>query len=296
MKMTELLDKDKNNLVTELGSSLSPEKAVKVLEAENDKLLLRYNEQCESEPARLSAAYLMQALRLSLPLIDTAGNTKVWEHESGKESKKSTGVEYKLLAAVLLILGIFGAAYALIPLIQVGLAATDSATHQELIMRIGAACAGILLAFIGGLVGAKKVGPGKKEYHVEIRVDADKIYRYYRTMLLSVDQSLDEIMAKERWDNREKAGTFEGRQASPEEIELFSDLLAAAYSGDAEYALEKIDNIKYYLHKQQIEVVDYSDSSKQYFDMMPGTKNATIRPAMVADGTLLKKGLASSRK
>ena len=49
-----------------------------------------------------------------------------------------------------------------------------------------------------------------------------------------------------------------------------------------------------YLHKQQIEVVDYSEKTKQYFDLMPGSGKGTIRPAMIADGTLLKKGMAST--
>ena len=61
-------------------------------------------------------------------------------------------------------------------------------------------------------------------------------------------------------------------------------------------ALEKIDEIKYFLHKQQIEVIDYSENTRQYFDLMPGTAAGTIRPALIADGALLKKGLASTGK
>ena len=72
--------------------------------------------------------------------------------------------------------------------------------------------------------------------------------------------------------------------------------MAASYSGDPEYALEKIEEIKYYLHRQQIEVVDYSEATAQYFDLMPGNRAGTIRPALVADGQILKKGLASTGK
>jgi hypothetical protein len=72
--------------------------------------------------------------------------------------------------------------------------------------------------------------------------------------------------------------------------------MAASYSGDPEYALEKIEQIKYFLHRQQIEVVDYSKENEKYFDLMPGIKAATIRPAMVAQGGLLRKGLASTGK
>ena len=47
------------------------------------------------------------------------------------------------------------------------------------------------------------------------------------------------------------------------------------------------------LHRQQIEVVDYSEENARYFDLMPGASAGTIRPALIADGSLLKKGLAS---
>ena len=79
MKLIELLEKDKQNLLTELAASKTAERAVTVLENELDKLLLMYNEHCSSERERDAAAYITQAIRLSLPLIDSVGDTKVWE-------------------------------------------------------------------------------------------------------------------------------------------------------------------------------------------------------------------------
>ena len=143
-----------------------------------------------------------------------------------------------------------------------GMEASDPATTKELVIRLIAVFAGLLAGIFGGLLIRR--GPAKvaKEHHVEIHVDADRLYRYYRTAILSVDQSLEEVGAKERWDKREQAGNIDGRPATTPELDLFSDLLAASYSGDPEYALEKIESIKYYLHKQQIEVVDYSEKYK----------------------------------
>lgn len=291
MKMTDILEKDKSNLLTELASAASAEKAVKVLENETDKLLLRYNEHCSSEAVRESAAHLMQAVRLAMPLIDTTGNTKVWERE---QEKKKSSAGRTVPGILLLILGLGLAVYAMIPLIMAGISSSDAVTHRELATRLVSMLASICVAYAGGTLMNRPAGKTAKEHHVEIRVDADKLYRYYRTVMLSVDQSLDEISAKERWDKREQAGNIDGRPATTPELDLFSDLLAAAYSGDPEYALEKIEAIKYYLHKQQIEVVDYSEQTKQYFDLMPGAGKGTIRPAMIADGTLLKKGMAST--
>lgn len=294
--MTDLLDKDKSNLITELSNAAIPEKAIKVLENETDKLVLRFNEQCDSERERETAAYLMQAVRLSLPLIDSTGTTKVWEHDKEPKKAKSSSDRISVPAALLMFAGIILCLYAMFPMIIAGMEASEPATTRELVIRMLAVFGGLAAGILGGLMVRRGPVRTAKEQQVEIHVDADKLYRYYRTTILSVDQSLDEVGARERWDKREQAGNIDGRPATTPELDLFSDLLAASYSGDPEYALEKIEAIKYYLHRQQIEVVDYSESTRQYFDMMPGTKTGTIRPAMVADGNLLKKGLASTRK
>ena len=294
--MTDLLDKDKSNLITELSNAAIPEKAIKVLENETDKLVLRFNEQCDSERERETAAYLMQAVRLSLPLIDSTGTTKVWEHDKEPKKAKSSSDRISIPSALLMFAGIVLCLYAMFPMIIAGMEASEPATTRELVIRMLAVFGGLAAGILGGLMVRRGPVRTAKEQQVEIHVDADKLYRFYRTVILSVDQSLEEVSARERWDKREQAGNIDGRPATTPELDLFSDLLAASYSGDPEYALEKIEAIKYYLHRQQIEVVDYSESTRQYFDMMPGTKTGTIRPAMVADGNLLKKGLASTRK
>ena len=63
MKMTDLLEKDKDKLLTELAGAGTADKAVVVLENEMDKLLLKHNESCDSDRERESAAYMMQAVR-----------------------------------------------------------------------------------------------------------------------------------------------------------------------------------------------------------------------------------------
>ena len=174
--------------------------------------------------------------------------------------------------------------------------AAEEKLRNEVLLHGGATIVGLVCLYFAGYMYSRPKKEGKKEHQVEIKVDANKIYRNFRTAILSIDQSLEEIGAAERWSKRDKAGSIDGRTVTSSELDLFSDLLAAAYSGDPEYALEKIEQIKYFLHKQQIEVVDYSSETAKFFDMMPGSKAATIRPALVAQGGLLKKGLASAGK
>ncbi len=291
MKMTEMLEKDKDKLLTELSAAASAEKAIRVLENEMDKLLLKHNEYCESDRERESAAYMMQAVRLSLPLIDSNGKIKVWE--SGRSRDEGEG-SFKISFLILLILGIALCVFGFGPLMMDAYVAAKDNARDQVILHGGATLVGLIALYFSGYMYSRPKTRGKTEYQVDIRVDADRIYRNFHTALLSIDQSVEEIRAAERWKNREKAGSIDGRTVTQSELDLFSDLLAAAYSGDPEYALEKIEQIKYFLHKQQIEVVDYTKDNEKYFDLMPGSKAATIRPALVAQGGLLKKGLASS--
>lgn len=290
--MTELLEKDKDKLLTELSAAASAEKAIKVLENEIDKLLLKHNEQCETDRERESAAYMMQAVRLSLPLIDSNGKIKVWE--SGHRIDEDTGGSFKPSFLILLIVGLALCVFGFGPLMMDAYTAAAANARDQVLLHGGATVVGLIALYFSGYMYSRPKKAGKREYQVDIRIDADRIYRNFRTTILSVDQSLEEIRAAERWQAREKAGTIEGRTVSQSELDLFSDLLAAAYSGDPEYALEKVEQIKYFLHRQQIEVVDYSKENEKYFDLMPGSKMATIKPAMVAQGGLLKKGLASN--
>lgn len=295
MKMTDLLEKDREDILSGIALAGTAAKAVTILENETDKLLLRYNDSCESDREREAAAYMMQAVRLSLPMIDSAGKTKVWERGTDKQEKEAKG-KINIPFVLLTIAAVGLCAYGLVPLVAASLINAGETYRTQLLIRCLFVVAGIIMGFFAGAMQRRKEVRTAKEHQVEIRPDSEKIFRNYRAAIFSVDQSLEEISAAERWSKREQAGNIDGRKATTPEIELFSDLMAAAYSGDPEYALEKIEEIKYYLHKQQIEVVDYSSDTAQYFDMMPGNKAGTIRPALVADGQILKKGLASTGK
>ncbi len=292
MKMLDILEKDKDHLLTELTRAGVPERAAGVLETELDKLLLKYNEQASSDRERDAAAYMVKAVRHSLPLVDSVGETKVWEMQEGAKAKHKVN-------PVALILLVAGLACAVLTFIfmnsikpKIGMTINDLKPGQPgtylLIATVVCILGCGLLRRIGTVVPKKN-----RKQQVEIKIDPDRVYRSLHTAILSIDQSLEEIQAAERWAKKEQAGTIEGKTISGGELDLFADLLTAAYSKDGEYALEKIEDLKYYLHKQQVEVTDYSEETKQYFDVMPGTQTGTIRPALVADGKVLKKGLAS---
>ncbi len=288
MKLVELLEKDKENLLTELAAAKEPDRAIRVLENELDKILMTYNEQCDSERERDAAAYMMQAVRLSLPLIDSVGETKIWETGDVVEAHKT---RMWPLVIILLVVAVVLCGVGLLPMV-LDLGGIDKVDYVKLApMELG----GLAAAMVAGLL-ARRPGPKKTKtgQRVETHVDPNKICISFRNALLAVDQNLEEIQSMQRWEKREEAGKIDGHEVSASELDIFSDLLAASYSKDPEYALEKIDDIKYYLHKQQIEAVDYREETAQFFDMMPSQRAGTIRPALVADGKLLRKGMASA--
>ena len=288
MKLVELLEKDKENLLTELAAAKEPDRAIRVLENELDKILMTYNEQCDSERERDAAAYMMQAVRLSLPLIDSVGETKIWETGDVVEAHKT---RMWPLVIILLVVAVVLCGVGLLPMV-LDLGGIDKVDYVKLApMELG----GLAAAMVAGLL-ARRPRPKKTKtgQRVETHVDPNKICISFRNALLAVDQNLEEIQSMQRWEKREEAGKIDGHEVSASELDIFSDLLAASYSKDPEYALEKIDDIKYYLHKQQIEAVDYSAETAQFFDMMPSQRAGTIRPALVADGKLLRKGMASA--
>ena len=142
MKMTDLLEKDKDKLLTELSAAASAEKAIHVLENEIDRLLLKHNEQCETDRERESAAYMMQAVRLSLPLIDSNGKIKVWE--SGHRSEEDTGGSFKLSFLVLLIIGLALCVFGFGPLMMDAYTASAANARDQVILHGGATVVGLV--------------------------------------------------------------------------------------------------------------------------------------------------------
>ena len=291
MKMLDYLEKDKNQVMAQLDQAGSPEKAQKVLSQTLQKLLFQYNEDCGEPQEREAAAYMLQTAQMALPLVDTAGEPKVWERPAGmdgagspvKASGRSTGfliagliaLGVSLVAAATRSMGILGALS--LPVILIALALA------------------FVLIYLAGYYRGAPAAAGKKKnpmYQVEMLTDTQKAFQCLRAIVISVDQTLEQIGAGLKWEKDREGFEIEDK-ADAAQIELFSSLLEAAASGDGQFALDQLEQVKYYLHTKQIEAVDYSSDTAAWFDVMPSTRTGTIRPALVSGGRLLKKGLAS---
>ena len=76
--MIEYLDQDRESVLTSLRGASTPADAQQILEKEADRLLLQYNEDCPSVRVRDAASGMVQAMRSTVPFMDTMGEPRVW--------------------------------------------------------------------------------------------------------------------------------------------------------------------------------------------------------------------------
>jgi len=287
MNLQEILEKDRERLQAALHQAGTPEKAVPVMESEYDRMLYEYNEHCEDDYQRRCAAMILQVARMSVPLVDSIGETAIWE-QGGKlvsEEKKKVRI-----SAVLLLLAGIGLTLASAAV----LIGTDQVLNRVYAFPFAAAglAGGILCLFLSGLFFRKttKASYSEKKLKAEPRIDVEKLYRSMHAAVLTADRNIADALSARKLEEEQKKREQSEDKA---DISLYSDLLEAQLAKDGEYALDQISKVPFYLHQKGIEMVEYSEENRGWFDVIPGEKRETIRPALVKDGQLLKKGIVS---
>ncbi len=273
MKLTELLEEEKDKLLHAVRSATTPEAAREALERTLERMLFAFNDAAPSQRVRENASAMVGALRAALPLLQSAGEPKVWEKRRGK------GIRLAPLPLALLILGC-----------ALCIAAGGLMLYHDLppLTALLPVLGGLLLGAAGVLLSR---GKGETERTVEVPTDWDKVWRTLRSAAAVMDQTLEDAAAAERWEQRKKAETDPALSAA--ESELMGELLEGLYSRDGEYALEKLGAVRRYLRDKGVETADFDDEHIRMFDRMPGAERATLRPALLQGGTLLRRGLAT---
>ena len=147
---------------------------------------------------------------------------------------------------------------------------------------------------MAGLIHGKGNGPGSGEnLKTQLTYDKDKIFRHLREMIMTMDKCLGDLDASQRARERVLSGKQGNMLPDEKQLSLYADLLEAGAARDADSALDAIETLRYYLHSQGIETVDEKDGQEEWFEYMPSDREGTIRPALVREGVLLKKGLAA---
>ena len=105
MAMLEYLEKDKEKVLAELVSAALPERAVKVLESELDRLLYQYNESEEEERLRSAASAMTETAKISLSYLNAMGEPKIWERYEDDDPNAPTKKPIPVIAWIFLLVG-----------------------------------------------------------------------------------------------------------------------------------------------------------------------------------------------
>ena len=299
MEMIQFLEADKEQLYGSINQAGTPDQVQSVIDKELDRLLLRYNEECKEERVRDAARYMLQAAKTMIPMISSAGETRVWARSAAPAAGGGTRWSK---TTILSLAG--GALFLAGALLGLAVSAGSGLSLSALLGSIPAAIlGGALLFWSGRLSVSKAVEAGSSagnsgEAQVEIRVNPDKVWSCLRTTVLAIDQNLQEAADVVSYERNNLSASI-GNGITPEEADLFSAILESAYSQkndnpDDASALETISAVRYYLHRKQVETVDYGGGKREWFELLPGKQGMTLRPALTRDGALIRKGLAVS--
>lgn len=319
--LTSLLEEDRERMRSQIEADRSVENTSKVLEKETDRLLMRYSQEQVPEVRLLAARHLLQAVRTSLPVIETISDVEVWQKETPEQQQKRSPAGILFLAS--------GIALTVVP----------SLLHPGTILcaLIGAVCLGIGGFLLGRKETRERSGrsygnmagtgrsnaPGTQAPGIQKKylVDPDGVYHLMKAAVITVDHSLDSLpipveaggyagIKSAPYGGNSEAGmaALPGLDrpaalqdhATPSDLDFYGELLESSYSIARQNlsdrtAREQIENLRYFLHGKGIEAVDYDEKAdRAWFDFLPpGGGRMTLRPALMKEGKVLKRGLAS---
>ena len=286
--MQALLEKDRERFLHNMAAAKASAESVRTVEEQFSRILSAYNEEEESERIRNAAVYLCESFSASAGFLNCDGESTIWS-----KSQYRPGISKPKRSAwffIFFILGILSLAAACGGLIYF----TDTLPPStEMMIGLGVAAAAAFFFLLAGIFSAKKKEENKQELYAETIPDGEKAYHIMLNAVLTMDRILEQIRNEELLESK-KALLEERDELKKEDIQLLSDLLESAYGeGESEYAKQIISEVKFYLHKKNIDVIDYDEANRDLFERMPSEIPGTIRPALVIAGTVLRKGLAA---
>ena len=263
MGTRELLEQDKERLLQRLESAGQPQEAIRIMEDEVSRILYKYNQDCPDERVSEEALYSLQTVQAALPLADSAGRVSAYQRTSAA-SRKQPGKAFTLPLAAAAVMS----AASVLMMVFAGKGALLTCLPVSLLLAAG----GLGLAFYAGRKnGNAPARPSQDDQYYEVSLDHNKLYHSLLAVLTVVDRNLGEVENAAKLTMADSAEIR--READTPQLNLLAD---------------------FYLHRKGIDTLDYSPDRSKWFDMMPAQSDGTLRPALVEDGVLLKKGLAAA--
>lgn len=125
-----------------------------------------------------------------------------------------------------------------------------------------------------------------------LRIDADALLLAVGELLSAADICVSDIALLER----DIAFAPRGGSADEATIELLVSLMEARQTGRGDVALASLAQAEQFLRALGVDCVFYSRENAAMFDLLPTLgEERTVRPALVKDGALLRRGVAACR-
>ncbi|MDO4566768.1 MAG: hypothetical protein Q4B42_05495 [Oscillospiraceae bacterium] len=280
MTFYECYEKRRDALFARLSSAKSLSEGAAALSDALDLVLSDFASG-EKEEVCEAASYMVGAVKNALPLLECASETRLWERKTGGGEAKAK----KWPAALCLCLGLALLAGVIYVFFAVNPEVKLESSSQLVLMGLGLA-----LVFVSGLLfmrAPKRAGEKTLEQKVEVSLNAADASRRLSAVMLQIDKNLAAFKAARL------SGSLRDEPLAPEELELVCSLLEGAYSEEGELASETRRELGLYLKRKGVELRDYEGGSAD-FELLPSESPATLRPALLYEGRLLKKGLAAS--
>lgn len=120
--------------------------------------------------------------------------------------------------------------------------------------------------------------------------EAETLVRTLRELCQAADICTSDLMLLEKDAGLARlSGTADDAM-----LDLLGALMEAKASGRDDLAMRSLTQAQQYLHMLGIEIIPYDDAHAQCFDILPTMgQTRTIRPAMMKDGRLLRRGVAA---
>ena len=125
-----------------------------------------------------------------------------------------------------------------------------------------------------------------------LRFDASELVRTTAELCGAVDVCVSDLALLGR--DAERIGVGSGLDEAT--VDLLVSLLEARATGRGDVALKSLDQAEQALRAQGVEAISYSAARAELFDLLPTLgEERTVRPALVKDGKLLRRGVAACR-
>lgn len=296
--LRSILEQDKDRFLGLLKGA-DREAAVHQIHLELDRVLFAFNDQDISDSLHFCAQSMVRTAKASSGWLDSEGEAVIYgrkEYRSGSGNaagrKKNGKPSADALFWIFLAAGIFLLAALAIWLYM--LSTSLDADHRFavpiLLIIPGAVC-----LFLAGLRLRSRgpgIGQGKEELFAKSLPEPEQVYKNLLAAILVMDESLKELEESEAAAlHREK--TQQALDPDLPELNLLLDLLEETWTGEEDLSREIRSKIKFYLHRRGMELCTYSQEHANWFDRIPSAVSGTIRPAIVMEGLLVRKGLAA---